>query len=642
MCTFATYIQHTTQRKNMRKERYCLQLLVAALSTVAFTACNPDDVESAVDTLPMPSEYEANKDKSVKPGDSFFDYCNGSWLAAHPIPTDPTVNLGGLYGAAEVMEQRVEQLKKSNPDIGRYYTLVDEIHEHSKAARQYIAEQKAKMQKPASKEEAFRAIGRMYLEGVNVLGMSYMLYWDQTQLKGILLPVLPSPIDDAFLEEIQTKPKTSLLETRAGSAPSVPKLLAEGMGLDLSLVKMTDEVEAVWQAFWDDNTLDQLYQKMQDAWSEYEAYADLQGLDDFNATHSKYERQTVESLRNNARAALGYTLSYHFQQQFLTQEMKDKYLGITKEIQAALRKRIQKVDWMSETTKQNAIDKVDHYTLNVAFPDTWHTDCIPALANCGSMAEALHRVKAGNARLEVALTGTNEIFSNYLTQTSMDSNGNPMSMDLTLVNATYSPQTNSVTIYPAMLMPPMMPEEGYSDAAYYAVFSIIGHEFTHGFDNNGAQWDKYGQKNNWWAVTDMMNFQDRKQNLIRCYSNMELDPQRSPLTLCNGERTQGENIADLGGFLAALDAYKVRLDAQGFTGEARKEQIRKFYEAYAHLWCIQYGATKFNILVNSDVHAHARLRINGVVMNTDQWYTLYGVTRDNLLYLPKDRRAYIW
>ena len=137
----------------------------------------------------MPSEYEANKDKSVKPGDSFFDYCNGSWLAAHPIPTDPTVNLGGLYGAAEVMEQRVEQLKKSNPDIGRYYTLVDEIHEHSKAARQYIAEQKAKMQKPASKEEAFRAIGRMYLEGVNVLGMSYMLYWDQTQLKGILLPV---------------------------------------------------------------------------------------------------------------------------------------------------------------------------------------------------------------------------------------------------------------------------------------------------------------------------------------------------------------------------------------------------------------------------------------------------------------------
>ena len=141
----------------MRKGRYYLQLLVAALSTVAFTACNPDDVESAVDTLPMPSEYEANKDKSVKPGDSFFDYCNGSWLAAHPIPTDPTVNLGGLYGAAEVMEQRVEQLKKSNPDIGRYYTLVDEIHEHSKAARQYIAEQKGL---PGYRQDVFRGCQR--------------------------------------------------------------------------------------------------------------------------------------------------------------------------------------------------------------------------------------------------------------------------------------------------------------------------------------------------------------------------------------------------------------------------------------------------------------------------------------------------
>ena len=86
----------------------------------------------------------------------------------------------------------------------------------------------------------------------------------------------------------------------------------------------------------------------------------------------------------------------------------------------------------------------------------------------------------------------------------------------------------------------------------------------------------------------------------------------------------------------------MRLDAQGFTGEARKEQIRKFYESYAHLWCIQYGQKKFDILINSDVHAHARLRINGVVMNTDQWYTLYNVTRDNLLYLPKERRAYIW
>ena len=187
-----------------------------------------------------------------------------------------------------------------------------------------------------------------------------------------------------------------------------------------------------------------------------------------------------------------------------------------------------------------------------------------------------------------------------------------------------------------------MPADGMSEACYYAVFSIIGHEFTHGFDNNGAQRDKYGEEKNWWTVADMMAFQDRKQNLIRTYNSMELDPKRAPLVFCNGERTQSENIADLGGFLAALDAYMARLDQQGFTGETRNEQLRKFYEAYAHVWCVQYGQKKFDILKGSDNHAHGRLRVNGVVMNTDLWYELYNVDSNNILYLPPERRAYIW
>ena len=187
-----------------------------------------------------------------------------------------------------------------------------------------------------------------------------------------------------------------------------------------------------------------------------------------------------------------------------------------------------------------------------------------------------------------------------------------------------------------------MPEEGVSEACYYAAFVMIGHEFTHAFDTEGAKFDKYGKNVNWWTVADLMAFQDRKQNLIRTYSNLELDPVRAPLVFCDGERTQTENIADLGGFLAVLDAYMARLDSQGFKGESRNDQLRKFYEAYAHAWCIQYGDNKFDILKKSDLHSHARLRVNGVVMNTDLWYELYDVTRDHKLYLPEERRAYIW
>ena len=603
--------------------------MLTALVMLGLASCTDtsDDPQSAVDTLPMPPEYAANKDKTVKPGDSFFDYCNGAWLAATPIPTDPAKNIGGLYDAIGPMNDRVEQLKTSVPDIGKYFSLMDKIHKQPDAERQYIATQKAKIQKPASKEEAYRTIGKMYMDGIAVMNMTYRLVWDKDKLKGYFQIADPG----AFANM-----------TRAAGKNSVPALLAEGMGVDPSMIIVGDAEMEFWNYLWEKYTVDDLYQKMQAAWLEYEAFADQQGLDAYNNTLPANYQLTETGLHTKERNEFSYILSYHFQQKFLTQGLKDKFLNITKEIQAALRHRIQKVDWMSETTKQQAIDKLDHYMLYVAFPDTWHTDCVATLADCETMAEALHRVKATNARLLVALTGTNDVFSHYLTQEAMDSDGQLVPMDLTLANAFYSPSYNCVLIYPAVLLPPIMPEEGMSEACSYAAFCIIGHEFTHGFDNSGSQWDKYGQKNNWWTVNDLMNFEDRKQNLIRTYSNMELDPQRAPLTFCDGERTQGENIADLGGFLATLDAYKAHLIMQGFTGETLNEQLRKFYESYAHVWCIQYGKKKWDVLVKTDVHSHARLRVNGVVMNTDLWYDLYNVDSNNLLYLPKERRTYIW
>ena len=123
---------------------------------------------------------------------------------------------------------------------------------------------------------------------------------------------------------------------------------------------------------------------------------------------------------------------------------------------------------------------------------------------------------------------------------------------------------------------------------------------------------------------------------------MELDPERAPGVYGDGERTQTENIADLGGFLATLDAYKALLEREGYIGKLYDDQLRKFYECYAHAWCVRYGEEKFNVLVKTDVHSHARLRVNGVVMNTDLWYQLYDVDRNNYLYLPPERRTYIW
>ena len=629
----------------MRNRTLWISVIFWAVSSLSLlSSCSKDEVAqevpSATDPYPYPKDYTDNKDLSVNPGDSFFDYCNGTWLKKNPIPADPTKNLGGLYAAEAVMNERIEQLKRDVPDMGKFFALMDHIHDYPTESRAYIEAEMAKMKKPSSKEEAYRAIGKLYLEGINVLDAGVFLIWDKDKLKLILSPIDFPENDETTILRLQSQERHSLSQTRAGGNTSIPALLAEGMGVDAALLEVTDEEMEVWTKYWNKYSTDDLYLAMQRGWLEYLAFADEEGLKQYN--EAKGLKLTMKDLRTKSRLGLGYAISYYMQQKFFPQSLKDKFLGITKEIQAALKKRIERVEWMSETTKQNAIDKLNHYSLNVAFPDTWHQDCIPTLSDCKTMVEALHRLRKGTALLRTKLLGGRDLFSYRLLMELLNSNGEMVPMDLTLVNATYSASDNSVTIFPAMLLPPMMPEGDVSEACYYAVFSIIGHEFTHGFDNNGAQWDKYGVRKNWWAVADKMNFEDRKANLIRTYDNMELDPERASLFYCDGKRTQGENIADLGGFLTALDAYQARLDQQGFTGETRKEQLRKFYESYAHLWCIQYGEKKFQILKNSDVHAHARLRVNGVVMNTDLWYDLYNVNKNNLLYLPVERRAYIW
>ena len=616
--------------------------LLAISSLSLFTACSKDDVAeipSATDPYPYPDEYTANKDLSVNPGDSFYDYCNGSWLKKNPIPDDFTKNLGGIYATKGAMEERVQELTKSVPDISRFYTLMDHMHDYSKESNDYIIAQMAKYKKPTTKEEAYRTLGKMFMDGIDVVNLS--LVWDKDKLKAVILPG-SSRNTQQYIEQLQSQERRSLSANRAGGGETAIALVAEGMGIDPAMLQMSEIEILRWTTFWESYTIDEIYQMMQDKWMFYKAYADEDGMAEYNKGLSPEGQATMKSLRNDARLELNYVMSYHLQQKYLSQEMKDKYVNITKEIQAALRKRIARVDWMSETTKNNAIDKLNHCHMNVAYPDTWHKECLPAITDCKTMVEALHRLKTANALLAAKLVGTDDLFTDMLMSSMQSSNGDPIPSDLTLVNALYMPSNNSITIYPAMLLPPLMPSDNVSEACSYAVFTIIGHEFTHGFDNNGAEWDKYGQRKNWWTVADRMNFNERSETLVSTYNLLELDPERDPLFFCDGKRTLGENIADQGGFLAARDAYQERLDQQGFTGETRNEQLRKFYESYAHLWCIQYGQNTFEILKYNDVHAHARLRVNGVVMNTDSWYDLYNVNQNHLLYLPAKRRTYIW
>lgn len=609
-----------------------IRTLASCLAALSLAACVKNTAESsATDPLPVPAELETNKDLSVNPGDSFFDYCNGAWLQSHPIPAQGAI--GGAYESQSAMDQRVRQLKAGVPDIGHFFDLMDHMHGQPEKSRAYIDAQRARYTKPATREEAFETMGRMIMDGItpwaNPVYATWGLKWVDGKLMGLVIPPIVAPQSQpASIEPENLVPAS---QTKADEH-SAMGLMAKGMGLELSQL-VTDPQHAVYWTLLENRSLEDLNQIIEDAWNTYEMFVSQEQME-------KVDR-TMDYATLMARASLCYTLSYHLAKEFISPAFKEKYLSITREIQASLRNRISQVDWMSETTRNNAIDKLDNCSLFVAYPDEWYPDFIGTYADCETLVEAVHRNNRNIAQLKCRLLGGKDRFTNQLLQIFKDSNGQYAPTDLTLSNAMYSPTFNCVFIYPSLMMPPIIPE-GVSDAFSYAAFVTIGHEFTHGFDTQGAQYDKDGNKRNWWTVADQMAFEERRDKIVQCYSHMEMDPVRAPGVYGDGKRTQTENIADLGGFLAVLDAYKARLQKEGFTGETLNDQLRKFYECYALVWCVQYGPDKFDILQKSDIHSHARLRVNGVVMNTDLWYELYNVDRNNYLYLPKDRRTYIW
>jgi predicted metalloendopeptidase len=610
------------------------RLLAALMATAAILSCQKEPVSN---TDPRPIPHEDYKDKSVQPGDSFFDYCNGGWISSHGIPA--TGAIGGAYGADAAMQERVAALKKEDANLAAFYKLMDEIWDHPEETKAFIQARKDKYPMPATKEEAFRQVGKAVMDGYLPLLFAFEIVRreDTGEWAATLIPALGiSMPTDKLQEYLENANLVPAVQVKGGS--SALDCIIEGMGIDPGQVYVEEVIISRFQEM-ESKSIEEIHKAIMDE-IDYDAVF----VSEADASAAGRDKK---SLQAKADEYIGYTLSYAFAGKHLTEEFKQKYLAICQEVKASLRKRILNVDWMAQTTKDNALEKLDAMGINCAYPDQWYEDCLPDITGSKSLLEATSALIAAKRALYKRLIGTKDTFSYMIAGTSITSSGTRMRTDLTLANAFYSPAYNDITIYPALLMEPVM-LSGYTDAYDYGVFTIIGHEFTHGFDTQGSTYDKMGRQKNWWTVADKMTFDERAGNLINCYDHLELEPGVSGRSgyYGLGENTITENIADLGGFLTVLDAYKAHLEALGFFGSAMTDQLKKFYESYASVWCIQYSDEKFLTFTSQvkspDVHSHARLRVNGVVMNTDLWYELYGVNRNHKLYLPKERRAYIW
>ncbi|MBP5720346.1 MAG: M13 family metallopeptidase [Bacteroidales bacterium] len=610
-------------RKNASK--FLLLLSACAVCILLLPACQKEppvedpDKETVSATDPLPFPFDENKDLSAQPGDDFWQYCNGRWNANTPTPATDAV--GGLYDATPVIKEMEQNLVNQDPSLKHFYELKDNLYANAAAAEAYLTAMMASYPDVQDLETAYRTVGRLIMDGMPFANMTLVNDYKDGKIIGVL-----GGTGETY--------KYALSDLDP-SVQTYARWVAEGMGMNPENLYFSGTAPLLLSGM-STAPIEEIAKIIKRSWTQYFPYVSAE----LNASLGD-GAWTPEYTREMARALLGYEMSHRFAQKYVSKDLKQYYVDLSYRLIDAFRERIKQLDWMSETTRKNALDKLDKMLVFVGCPDTWYEDCLPDLSKCQSLVEAIHKLKVANILLLKHLIGTQDVFTNSLTMIVQQTPGHLVVTDLTLVNAFYRREYNCFVILPAVILQPAMRSD-VSEAHTYGLMAAAAHEITHGFDSEGARYDAVGRLRNWWTVADNMAFKERQEQLITCFNLLEYDPVGHPGQFTDGQRTLTENIADLGGMHIARDAYIKRLHEQGFSGENFNAQLRKFYESYANGWCIKYSEEKLAFILSADIHSHCRLRVNGIVMNSDMWYELYDVTRDNILYLPPEKRTYIW
>ena len=317
-------------------------------------------------------------------------------------------------------------------------------------------------------------------------------------------------------------------------------------------------------------------------------------------------------------------------QAYVTAYVDPRTRGMASEIFANIRKtfdgRISNLSWMGDATKKAAHEKLAAMTQKVGYPDQW-TD-YSGLALTGSYV--------GNVRSASAYSF---VYGPY----GIDKIGKPIDKTLwdispQTVNAQYDPTKNEITFPAAILQPPFFDPDADSSLNYGSIGWIVGHEMTHGFDDQGRQYDKDGNLKDWWTPEDAKNFKDKTAVLITEYNGFEVLPGLH----INGNLTLGENIADFGGMTLAYHAWKGTV-SQSAGPDLSGPADRQFFFGAARIWHANYREEALRNQVYTDPHSTPKYRVNGVMFNVPEFYTAFPeVKPGDALYRNASDRPVIW
>ena len=327
---------------------------------------------------------------------------------------------------------------------------------------------------------------------------------------------------------------------------------------------------------------------------------------------------------STVNGVLGEAVGQMYVEKYFPAAAKERMVQLVKNLQTALGERIRNLEWMGDSTKIKAIEKLNSFYVKVGYPDKWRDYTGLNIEKDSYWANVK---RATEFELDYMLSKA----------------GKPVDRDewgMTpqTVNAYYNPTTNEICFPAGILQYPFFDMNADDAFNYGAIGVVIGHEMTHGFDDQGRQFDKDGNLKDWWTAEDAKRFEERAQVMVNFFDSIQVLPGLN----ANGSLTLGENIADHGGLQVSFQAFKnATKDApllvkDGFTPEQR------FFLSYAGVWAGNIRDEQIRLQTKSDPHSLGRWRVNGALPQIGAWYDAFGIKEGDPMYLAPEKRVSIW
>ena len=644
----------------------------------------------------------ANMDTTAVPGDDFYMYATGGWQEANPIPDENSrygtfdklreENQKQVQGLIEELGAQEHEQGTNAQKVGDLYSMgIDSVKLNAEGhapIQSILAEIDAATSKkdivklmatvnryaaspffgfsvgPDNKNSSMN-IAHLYQSGIGMSGREYYVEQDdkskllrqeyvnmmQTQFQNIgyteaeatnaadqAMKIETELAKNHFTKEMRRQPelnyhKLNFADLDKEVAPFDWEYYFEQVGAtnleDLN-VSQIEPIKAAIQII-DTEPLDNLKSYLN--WIVIRSAANYLSDDFVNAHYEFYGKTMTGSKENRPRwkrsidavnGALGEAVGQLYVERYFPAEAKERMLSLVSNLQESLGERITNLEWMSEETKEKAHEKLSTFIVKIGYPDKWKDYSTLEVKDDSYYANMMRASEFGY----------NEM---------MDELGKPVDktkwhMSPQTVNAYYSPSSNEICFPAGILQPPFFYMNADDALNYGGIGVVIGHEMTHGFDDQGRKFDKDGNLNEWWTAQDATSFDERAKVLVDYFDNITV----IDTVKANGTFTLGENIADHGGLQISHNAYLKTKELQenkaidGFTPEQR------FFLSYATLWGGNVRDAEILRLTKIDPHSLGKWRVNGALPHIDAWYAAFDIKETNAMYLPKEKRASIW